>query len=127
MSDLDAEVGRMDAYYYSFDETGVGAVDAILSAVAQAGKNWHHTDSWTDAHDWSDDTRSDAERIQDAAGACATAIAAHIAAERDALLAKFEALAEDYEATHLVDDPYDVVSVGSVVTSLRAVIKEARA
>jgi len=29
---------RMDAYYYGFSETGVLAIDRILSAVAQAGK-----------------------------------------------------------------------------------------
>ena len=39
---------RMDAYYYGFDRTGVGLVDAILSAVATAGKGSHHTESWGD-------------------------------------------------------------------------------
>jgi hypothetical protein len=40
---------RMDAYYYSFDRTGVPAVDLVLSAVACAGKHGsHHTDGWTD-------------------------------------------------------------------------------
>lgn len=43
-----AEVGRMDAYYYTFTRTGVPIIDAILSAVAQAGKSYHHTESWTD-------------------------------------------------------------------------------
>ena len=37
---------RMDAYYYGFDRTGVGPIDAILSAVATAGKGSHHTESW---------------------------------------------------------------------------------
>ena len=39
---------RMSAYYYSFDETGVRSVDEILSAVAIAGKAYHHTESWSD-------------------------------------------------------------------------------
>lgn len=41
---------RMDAYYYGFDPTGVRAVDVILSAVACAGKGYHHTDGWTESH-----------------------------------------------------------------------------
>jgi len=35
---------RMSAYYYSFDPTGDGLVDRILSAVACAGKGYHHKD-----------------------------------------------------------------------------------
>lgn len=51
MSDMPTEERaaslRMDAYYYGFDETGVREVDLILSAVACAGKAFHHTSSWT--------------------------------------------------------------------------------
>lgn len=39
---------RLDAYYYGFEATGVAAVDVVLSAVACAGKAFHHTDRWTD-------------------------------------------------------------------------------
>lgn len=39
---------RMNAYYYSFEPTGVPAIDLILSAVACAGKAYHHTDGWTE-------------------------------------------------------------------------------
>jgi hypothetical protein len=39
----------MDAYYYGFEATGVEVVDRILSAVACAGKSYHHTESWTDS------------------------------------------------------------------------------
>lgn len=46
------ENARMDAYYYGFDRTGVGSVDAILSAVAIAGKGSHHTESWCDESDY---------------------------------------------------------------------------
>ena len=45
---LRAPDSRMDAYYYGFDRTGVPAVDAILSAVAYAGKAFHGTDQWYD-------------------------------------------------------------------------------
>ena len=39
---------RMDAYYYGFTPTGVVVIDRILSAVACAGKAYHHTDQWGD-------------------------------------------------------------------------------
>jgi hypothetical protein len=42
---------RMDAYYYKFDETGNVAIDKILSAVACAGKCFHHTEEWGDKVD----------------------------------------------------------------------------
>ena len=37
---------RMNAYYYSFQPTGVPEIDLILSAVATAGKAYHHTEYW---------------------------------------------------------------------------------
>lgn len=37
---------RMDAYYYGFYPTGCQKVDIILSAVACAGKAYHHTQDW---------------------------------------------------------------------------------
>lgn len=39
--------GWMDAYYFSFSETGEIPIDVILSAVARAGKAYHHTESWS--------------------------------------------------------------------------------
>jgi hypothetical protein len=39
---------RMDGYYIGFDRTGCDPVDAILSAVAIAGKGSHSTDGWND-------------------------------------------------------------------------------
>jgi hypothetical protein len=39
---------RMDAYYYGFEPTGIKIIDLILSAVACAGKSFHHTESWGD-------------------------------------------------------------------------------
>lgn len=39
---------RMSAYYYSFDSTGQREIDLILSAVACAGKAFHHTEGWSE-------------------------------------------------------------------------------
>jgi len=39
---------RLDAYYYGFLSTGVIEIDRILSAVARAGKSFHHTEYWSD-------------------------------------------------------------------------------
>lgn len=39
---------RMNAYYFGFTATGVELVDRVLSAVAHAGKGYHHTESWTE-------------------------------------------------------------------------------
>ncbi|QBI98763.1 hypothetical protein SEA_BOBBY_133 [Mycobacterium phage Bobby] len=44
---------RMQAYYYSFEPTGLAVVDRILSAVASAGAAAHHTMDWNDP--WSDE------------------------------------------------------------------------
>ena len=62
---------RFDAYYYSFGPTGVPEVDAILSAVAWAGKMYHDTDAWEDEDGGEP---SEADRIQTAADACAEAM-----------------------------------------------------
>lgn len=43
---LRAPDSRMGAYYYWFDRTGEPAIDAILSAVAYAGKAFHGTEDW---------------------------------------------------------------------------------
>lgn len=37
---------RMSAYHYGFTATGDELVDRILSAVACAGKAFHHTENW---------------------------------------------------------------------------------
>ncbi len=39
------------AYYYSFNPTGNEAIDLVLSAVAIAGKRYHHTGHWADDGD----------------------------------------------------------------------------
>jgi hypothetical protein len=37
---------RFNGYYIGFDPTGEEPIDVILSAVARAGKAYHHTESW---------------------------------------------------------------------------------
>ena len=67
---------RLDAYYYSFSETGSVPVDAILSAVAIAGKSHHSTDAWTGDDEWSrwGEGRSLVDVIQGAAYEAADAL-----------------------------------------------------
>jgi hypothetical protein len=43
---------RMEGYYIGFDRTGCDPVDAILSAVAIAGKGSHSTEGWNDQSDY---------------------------------------------------------------------------
>ncbi len=68
---------RMNAYYYSFDPTGVPEIDMILSAVACAGKAYHHTDCWRDECEWEPhEGKSPVEWIQNAANKAAEAMSA---------------------------------------------------
>lgn len=82
---------NLDAYYYSFEPTGVPVIDGILGAVAAAGNSAHHTQDWTDD--------GYAARIQVAAEEAAQEFYAVVAAERkrrvveglrDALNARFD-------------------------------------
>lgn len=68
---------RMHAYYYGFAPTGVPEIDKILSAVACAGKAYHHTESWTDECNGSPRGHTGncpAEWIQNAANEAASAL-----------------------------------------------------
>lgn len=62
----------MRAYYFGFSMTGVREVDEVLSAVACAGKGYHHTESWADSND--DGEPSYAELIQEAAERAAAVV-----------------------------------------------------
>jgi hypothetical protein len=82
---------NLNAYYYSFDPTGVPVIDEILSEVAAAGSGSHHTEDWAEY--------GHIERIQTAAAEAAEEFYAVVAAERkrqivkgiqDALDARFE-------------------------------------
>ena len=68
---------RLDAYYYSFIATGVLEIDRILSAVACAGKAYHHTECWNDPVESYEPEHftgaTPAEWIQDAANKAARA------------------------------------------------------
>jgi len=68
------EHGEVFAYYYGFELTGVEAVDAILIAVAAAGKGYHSTEFWSDAS--YDGGPSYTERIQQSADEAAKQFAA---------------------------------------------------
>ena len=79
---------RMDAYYYGFNPTGVGPVDKILSAVACAGKAYHHTKDWGEAASYTPHTGAcPVEWIQNAAKEAA-AFHVELLAELKALRAK---------------------------------------
>ena len=68
---------RMDAYYFGFTPTGEELIDRILSAVASAGKAYHHTEDWTEAIDPYEDVfrgQTCAEWIQYAANDAAAVI-----------------------------------------------------
>lgn len=63
---------RYNAYYFSFEPTGVGVIDQILSEIACAGKGSHHTDSWSEPN-WGNEP-SYASQIQAAADKAAEEI-----------------------------------------------------
>jgi hypothetical protein len=104
---------RMSAYYYSFEATGKDAVDKLLSAVACAGKAFHHTDCWGDDADPGDDHTGECpvawiQNAADEASAEIERLKAENAAlvewvmardwgeERDSILEQIEALQERY-------------------------------
>ncbi len=62
---------NMRAYFYGFHYTHADEIDAILEAVARAGKGHHHTEYWDD-HDG--DEPSYIDRIQTAANEAAAEI-----------------------------------------------------
>lgn len=66
----------LDAYYYGFDQTGVLIIDRILSAVACAGKAFHHTRDWCDDATQYDGHKGQApiDWIQNAANDAASAL-----------------------------------------------------
>jgi hypothetical protein len=71
---------RFEAYYYAFDATGDEGVDAVLSAVAYAGRMAHHTEGWQD----DEHNPSQMQRIQQAANKAAADRAAALTEPKDA-------------------------------------------
>ena len=96
--ELHSPTRRLDAYYYSFSETGSVPIDAILSAVAIAGKSGHNTDMWTEDDEWSrwGVGRSLVDVIQCAANEAAAALL-DAAAERDRLAEAVRAYVDDWD------------------------------
>ena len=96
--ELRSPTRRLDAYYYSFSETGSVPIDAILSAVAIAGKSCHNTDRWTEDDEWSrwGVGRSLVDVIQCAANEAAAALL-DAAAERDRLAEAVRAYVDDWD------------------------------
>lgn len=95
------DAARMDAYYYGFTRTGLGAVDAILSAVAVAGKGSHHTESWagTDSAWFYGDRPGlpSADGAEDLIQKTADLAAKNITTDQARLLAAIQAVAEIHE------------------------------
>ena len=87
----------LNAYYFGFDSTGVPEVDAILSAVAYAGKGYHHTDEWGGGESRFGEDRPYGDVIQAAANEAANRWDA-LAAVLPDLLAEANKRAEDAEA-----------------------------
>ena len=95
---------RLDAYYYSFYPTGEEMVDRVLSAVACAGKSYHHTDSWSEPNEAIVSQpflrgESATEQIQNAA-IDASATLSEVRADRDRLAAEVERLRKDVAYQH---------------------------
>ncbi len=65
----------MDAYYYEFTPTGVREIDLILTAVAVAGRAFHHTGDWQTKANYPGQIGDSPEQwIQNAANAAAEAV-----------------------------------------------------
>ena len=105
-AELFAPDRRLTAYYFSFDATGSPTIDAILSAVAIAGKGCHHTNGWTERDEWAwwGEGRSLVDVIQAAAD--------NAAAERDALAATLRAFETDDQKKLSIMNGWLVYDVG---------------
>ena len=107
---------RMNAYYYSFEETGCDPIDDVLEAVARAGKAYHHTAQWSyPDFGLKPGEVCEAEKIQNAANASTQFINESLAAAR--AQGRTEGLEE---AANVADDvQQDADSTPSFVDSLQ--------
>lgn len=94
------EDARMEAYHYDFHRTGVGAVDAVLSAVAIAGKGNHHTEWWNEENP---DFYNGRDRLVDGDGTAVGLIQANAQRLADLLEADGKRLALADAAPHHED------------------------
>lgn len=62
---------RLEAFYFSFEPTGVDAIDRVLSAVATAARRSFHTEGWTRSLD---ESPAPVEVIQAAANLAAASM-----------------------------------------------------
>lgn len=86
---------KLGAYYYGFQPTNCDAIDAILEAVARAGKGFHHTQDWNNPDE---EGLSPIDKIQ------AAALTAAEAVRGDRERALVEALGELIEVADLRGD-----------------------
>lgn len=121
---------RLDAYYFGFDSTGNEDIDRVLSAVACAGKAYHHTSDWTEpiAKPYEPTHRGGtcAEWIQNAANDAATKLAAayregviegleRLESELDDLARRFRRTGATLPAPDLTGTPEGSVLTGMCV------------
>ena len=109
----------MSAYYFGFSNTDVSPIDGILSAVATAGKGFHHTESWSD--DIADDG-ADSFSYVDLISARAK-LAANSFDEREALLREAADFI-DHLAEGLDDDNSDQVEAEALIHRIRSALGE---
>lgn len=109
---------RMRAYYYGFDPTGSRAIDEVLSAVAVAGKSYHHTEDWNNAKP---DQKSCVDNIQDAAARAAAELA-RLKASNEELLAALIRM-EEADRAFVAGETYNF---SDAILQARAAIAKAR-
>lgn len=89
---MDTNKLNLDAYYYSFEPTGVDAVDTILSAVANAGAGYHNTEDWREQRDDGSSPLSDMQTAAEKSAEAFRALLAEVerlrTAEGDAMTYK---------------------------------------
>lgn len=118
---------KMDAYYYGFCFTGVREIDVILSAVACAGKAYHHTESWNDEcspyHELHRGS-TPADWIQNAASDAAVALTALLTETRTKALSENEAeIARLREALNVAEVLYGGLMADDARAMIRAALK----
>ncbi len=110
---------KFNAYYYGFEATGSYPVDLIISAVARAGKAFHHTEDWDneiEPHHPAFEGKTPIDWIQNAAKRAASRVTT-----LEALLVSALEFIEPYE--DVVDGAYGESSPNAAM-SLASAIRE---
>lgn len=103
--DCDEEERNIDAYYYRFIATRCGEIDAVLEAVARAGRMFHHTSQWNESPFGG---KTCVQEIQDAANKAATTLTD----EREkyaALLVAVDAVLVSYHRGRLAEEQHELM------------------